>query len=182
MHQQVYSCFSFVVFSLFFLPLTSHHHYAFHALLFGLEWSGWSVWQAGFTLPMGISWEKGREGEEEGEGGVYKWHYFYWPWCITWNLRNYVYENYIFNRTAVGTGEQDQLFWGLLNNGCIFAWAAQNNPPVQILCHPSRGLYCPELPVPWHRQHLHTPAAVPGFEQRSGTWHSQNAGRDKQGL
>lgn len=161
MHQQVYSCFPFIAFSLF-------------SLLFALEWSGWSVWQAGFTLPTGISEEGVREEEEEGEGSVYKLSYFYWSWFITWNLRNYAYKKYTYNRTAVGTR--------LLNNGCIFAWAAQDNPSVQILCYPSSRLYCPELPEPWYGQHLDTAAAVPSFEQRLGRCHSQNAGGTSRGF
>lgn len=109
----------------------------FTTLLFGLEWS------MGFTLPTGISWEQGREGEEEGEGGVYKWPYFYWYLRITWNLWSYVYEKYTFNRTAIGMGEEDYPFWGLLNNGCILAWAAWNNPPVWLLCHPIQRAFLP---------------------------------------
>ena len=79
----------------------------FTTLLFGLEWSGQSLWQAGFTLPTGMSWQQDREGEEEGEGGVDKWPYFYCYLRTTWNLQSYIYEKYTCNGTAVGMGEQD---------------------------------------------------------------------------
>lgn len=48
------------------MPRTAHHHYTLNISLFALEPCELSLSQVGFTLPKGISWEQGREGEEEG--------------------------------------------------------------------------------------------------------------------
>lgn len=65
-----------LVFFFFFLRFAGHHHYAFHYFIVWFR-AKWTRSTTGRVHPANRHILGAREGEEEGEGGVYKWPHFY---------------------------------------------------------------------------------------------------------
>lgn len=151
----------------------------FTTLLFGLERSGQGLWQAGFTLPTGISWEPGRERRKEKEvfinGLIFTVIYVSDEICGAMSMKS----THLIGQ-PLAQGNKISSSGDCWTMDAFSPKLPEITHPCVLCATPSHVLFCQELLVPQHWQHLATPAVVPGPKLRLGRCCFQDAGRNRQ--